>query len=1280
MGKVIAKKVRAMSLWAKFGLVTVLTLLICTFMYQGWYLPRTAAAAVARVNSVVLNNGTSTTGTITIPATHAGNLLVVVIGGIDQTAGASNVKLGTTAMTKAVGGINTGGPQSIEIWYLANIPAGQTTVTYTYGSAVDNGAVVAEYSGIATTSPLDVTASNVTSGASATLSTGTTANTAAANELWIGAFGDNTTGTFAAPTGGTFYNQTAGNGSQIGLADSTTNSAGPATMGCTGANDWWAGAIAVFKPVASTPTVTSTSPASLPQGATSQTVTITGTNFVAGATVSFNDANITTGAVTVVNATTITVPVTVAAATTTGAKNVSVTTSNGTGTGVFTVNAAPAPTVTSTSPNSGSQGQTNLNVTITGTNFLNGATSSFNDANITVNSTTYVSATQLTANINIAAATAAGAKNVTVTLPGGQTGTGTGVFTVTAPVNSTTAGTATAAQSSGTSIGVSMPYTNDANANNTYTVDYGTSSTGPWTNWATAAVHTSSPYTTTITGLTTGSTYYVRCTYNDADTITGTNPQVIGPITLSVYTDNMLLHNANRFGTCSNSAYSGTSPAACTAAGGTWTPTAKWSGAWGTPGGKYGAFVCSTCHQPHAANIKRVNGSFTTPDGFSIWSSNKVSSVTLNFQNLTSMGHDNRVPNTSSANVCEVCHSRNKYHNYDATRNTLFGGNTTHNNGLDCTGCHPHKVGFKAGESGGNTPCSSCHNDVFGQMNGSTATYHHYMQNADVTPLGSGSKYPNVATLTATDTNRRCLICHVDHDVFRPDLNGANGGARGKNLRTDATVIASTTTGFTRKDFDNSLTNGGICVSCHLNQQTKNTANQKSDGTTVTPVITKAQFAGTMHNYTTNSSAFGDGTRVNVNCVKCHNAQNAEASQKTNFGTHDNTARRLFGALGGTLADPYEEQFCYRCHSKTTDAVGGTVKPAAGKDWYNAVAMSAAAEDSFNAFNGKAYGHKPSSYSGLHKPTSVDETFAYISANKHVECADCHDPHAAKGTSHTAGTNTIAGTSPLTNAAGVATPAWPAAWTAPAQSAYGTAPVTATQEWQICFQCHSGANSNVTTWGGTGAAAWTDLGLEFNPNNRSAHPVAVSLNNQTGSSAPKALTAAQMTAPWTNVGTQTMYCTDCHATDSTGGSKGPHGSSVKWMLVGTGKAWPYNTTAGNGTSTGTLWTLNDAGNTALFCKNCHPLVGTNAAHSNTGDHGAQPCVTCHIRVPHGGKVSRLIATSTAGLPARYKPDGNGGGTVGVTQFMKASSPTGYSTANCNTSCGGHGTVSTPETW
>src|SRR3984893_12549259 len=76
--------------------------------------------------------------------------------------------------------------------------------------------------------------------------------------------------------------------------------------------------------------------------------------------------------------------------------------------------AAPCPALTSAAPNSGAQAQTNLNVVLTGTNFLSNPICSFG-AGINVNSCTFNSATQLTANVDVLASAAPGPRNIVVT-------------------------------------------------------------------------------------------------------------------------------------------------------------------------------------------------------------------------------------------------------------------------------------------------------------------------------------------------------------------------------------------------------------------------------------------------------------------------------------------------------------------------------------------------------------------------------------------------------------------------------------------------------------------------------------------------------------------------------------------------------------------------------------------------------------------------------------------------------------------------------------------------
>lgn len=189
------------------------------------------------------------------------------------------------------------------------------------------------------------------------------------------------------------------------------------------------------------PSITSLSPDDRGQGASSQTITATGTGFVATPTVTFSGTGITVNSTTFVNATTLSIDVSVAADAPVGARDVTVTNPDqGTSTcsGCFTVNVAP--TATGVAPSSRGQGATNQDLTIAGTDLLDGATVSFSGAGITVNSTTFVDDTTLTVNVSIDGAAATGSRNVTVQNPDGATAAVcTACFTVDATPTATAA-------------------------------------------------------------------------------------------------------------------------------------------------------------------------------------------------------------------------------------------------------------------------------------------------------------------------------------------------------------------------------------------------------------------------------------------------------------------------------------------------------------------------------------------------------------------------------------------------------------------------------------------------------------------------------------------------------------------------------------------------------------------------------------------------------------------------------------------------------------------------
>ncbi len=171
-----------------------------------------------------------------------------------------------------------------------------------------------------------------------------------------------------------------------------------------------------------TPTVTGVSPTVGPiTGGTA--ITVTGTNFIAGATVTFGGTTATN--ISVVSATSITATTPAHAL---GVVNVVVTNPGGlSGTGANAFTYTTTPTVTSASPATGSTSGGTA-VTITGTNLVSGATVTFGGTAAT--NVSVVSATSITATTP---AHAAGAVNVVVTNPGSLNGTLTNGFTYTTP-------------------------------------------------------------------------------------------------------------------------------------------------------------------------------------------------------------------------------------------------------------------------------------------------------------------------------------------------------------------------------------------------------------------------------------------------------------------------------------------------------------------------------------------------------------------------------------------------------------------------------------------------------------------------------------------------------------------------------------------------------------------------------------------------------------------------------------------------------------------------------
>jgi hypothetical protein len=355
--------------------------------------------------------------TVTYPGPQTiGNFNVVVVGWNDTTSTVQSVTDSAGNSYSLAIGPTSGTGLRQSIYYAPNIKGGSNTVSVVFNqTALYPDVRILEYQGV---SVVDVKAG--ASGNSTTANSGS-ATTTIANELIFGAA---TVSTVVTGAGAGFTTRiiTSQDGDNAEDEVVTTKGTYSATAPLSPSGAWVMQMVTFAASSAPAPTVTSVSPNSGPAtGGTA--VTITGTNFVSGATVTLGGTAATN--VVVTSATQITATTAAHAA---GAVTVAVTnpdTQTGSLTNGYTYVAAP--TVTGVSPSSGpTTGGTA--VTITGTNFVSGAAVMFGATAAT--NVVVTSATQITATTP---SSATGAVNIVVTNPDAQRGTLTNGFTYTSP-------------------------------------------------------------------------------------------------------------------------------------------------------------------------------------------------------------------------------------------------------------------------------------------------------------------------------------------------------------------------------------------------------------------------------------------------------------------------------------------------------------------------------------------------------------------------------------------------------------------------------------------------------------------------------------------------------------------------------------------------------------------------------------------------------------------------------------------------------------------------------
>ena len=250
------------------------------------------AVSFVQVNYKTSNPSGSSLAVAYPSAQTAGNLNIVVVGWNDTTSTVSSVtdSRGNT-YTRAVGP-TAGTALSQSIYYAKNIAAGSNTVTVVFNTTAAYPDVrVLEYSGADLTNPLDVTAR--ASGTGLTGNSGA-ATTTSANEL---VFGAGMTFDIYNAAGSGFTNRVITNFGDIAEDRSVTAAGSYSATGAMRASAPWVMQMATFRASGQgssnpAPTVAVIGPSSgTANGGTA--VTITGTGFLAGATVKLGGTSAT---------------------------------------------------------------------------------------------------------------------------------------------------------------------------------------------------------------------------------------------------------------------------------------------------------------------------------------------------------------------------------------------------------------------------------------------------------------------------------------------------------------------------------------------------------------------------------------------------------------------------------------------------------------------------------------------------------------------------------------------------------------------------------------------------------------------------------------------------------------------------------------------------------------------------------------------------------------------------------------------------------------------------
>ena len=456
-----------------------------------------------------------------------------------------------------------------------------------------------------------------------------------------------------------------------------------------------------------------------------------------------------------------------------------------------------------------------------------------------------------------------------------------------------------------------------------------------------------------------------------------------------------------------------------------------------------------------------------------------------------------------------------------------------------------------------------------------------------------------------------------------------------------------------------------------------------------------------------------------ASCLNCHDTHTVQGSRRLLREGTDALGSLTMVRSGG---NPAIENTCYQCHTTAAESVLTNVSEVPNIKLDFDLARHMPIESSDQVAGNEV--HDVVDADLLENQANLGNGDL---ARRHAECTDCHNPHRlqrnrlfnATGAS-VAGTHDHAADEHSNIASGVLRGAWgvepnygsssfhdlPASYTIKKGDGGDNASPNVispwvTREYQICLKCHSdygyldnniyptgnrpnlGDSGGGTPSGTNGLTQYTNQAKEFqapvthqgvgtkpNPgagadfltnNHRSWHPVIA----PTGRTPALREAASNLwLSPFDSaVGTQTMYCSDCHGSATAaatvvpnggenGSPWGPHGSTNDFILKG---AWNDETGTGQQNDlcfkchSYDLYTNENREDTQSGFFNPDSFEGKGNLHAfHVKRIGRIECSWCHVAVPHGWKNRSLLVNLNdvgpeAGLaPGTEVPIGNSG--------------------------------------